>query len=172
MLNINVQVDMARLRQGLNVLEKDVRKAAVRGLNKGIDAGRTTAAREISAASKIKQKDVRAHLHVRGANDANLSAELSASPYSPNLGKFRASQQKAGVAATAWERRKVYKHAFILPSGRVVTRTTPERFPLKGLRGPSVPSIFKRRDILGRIASVAVARFRTEFERQLRRFAR
>src|SRR5688572_32627071 len=36
--------------------------------------------------------------------------------YSPNLGKFRATQNKVGVAASAWEHRKTYRHAFKMRS--------------------------------------------------------
>ena len=107
-------------------------------------------------------------MSVIGANVNYLVAELEAHPFSPNLSYFRATQNAKGVAASAWERRKTYVHAFKLPSGRVVTRTSKSRFPLKGLRGPSVPRTFLRPEIIGKIEKAAIERFRREFERQLK----
>lgn len=168
MIRVSVKLDVNKLRREFRGMDKEINKAAARGLNRGIDAGATTAGREVSAASKIKVREVRKRMTVRGAHPDYLIAELHAHPYSPNLAAFRATENAKGVAASAWERRKTYRHAFIL-RGKVVTRTTDKRTPLKGLRGPSVPRIFMRREIVAKIEQVAINRFRTEFEREVTR---
>lgn len=151
-------------------VEADTRKAAARALNKTADKTATAAAREINDATKIPVREVRKRLIVRRASSSRLVAEIQALPYAPNLSKFRPTQNKAGVAASAWERRKTYKHAFIHPrTGRVVTRTTNKRTPLKGLRGPSVRSTFMQERVITKLDAVARQAWRTNMEHELAR---
>jgi hypothetical protein len=169
-MKFSIKADLRQVERMATTMQRQViPKAAARAINRAIDAANTTAAREISSATKIKQKDVRRRLFVRGASAARLAASLEALPMSPNLRYFKARQNKAGVAATAWEQRKTYKGAFQMPSGLVVKRTTKKRYPIKGLRGPSVPKTFMQQRILARIAAVAEQRWRSEFERELAR---
>src|SRR5690606_28440065 len=110
------------------------------------------AVRTISKLTKLKQREIRSRIFVKGATPQRLVAEITVMPYSPNLKDFKATQNKIGTAATAWEGRKTYKHAFIHPKTRsVVTRTTNKRFPLKGLKGPSLPSTFMQKAVLARL---------------------
>lgn len=170
MIRLRVKLDIDRVRAQTVGMGKEVDKAAARAINRAIDTARTTGKREVSAATKIKISDVNRRLSVNGAAPGRLVATLTANPYAPNLSKFRATQNKAGVAASAWEGRKTYTHAFILPrSGKVVTRTTSQRTPLKGLRGPSVPRTFMREAILTKIESASRDRFTREFEREVTR---
>lgn len=169
MIKISVKLDVAAMQRSVALSTKEVRKAASRGLNRAIDGARTVAKREVSAATKIKISDVNRRMSIYGANPNYLVAELTAHPYAPNLSKFRATQNAKGVAASAWEGRKTYRHAFKLPSGTVVTRTTKARTPLKGLRGPSVSRTFLRPEIVARVEKAAIDRFKTEFERDITR---
>lgn len=169
MATLSVTLDVSRMRSSVRGMRRQVNAAASRAINRAIDTARVTAGREVSKATKIKVRDVRARMSVRGSNPANLVATLTAHPYSPNLSRFRATENKTGVAATAWEGRKTYRHAFKLPSGKVVTRTTKERTPLKGLRGPSVPRTFVRDEIMDAMEKAARARFNAEFQRELTR---
>lgn len=141
-----------------------------RALNRAADGVRAEAVRTIAKLTKLKQKDIRSRIYVRGASPQRLWAEVEAYPYSPNLKDFRATQNKTGTAASAWEKRKTYRHAFIHPkTRRVVTRTTTKRFPLKGLRGPSVPKTFMQQAVIARLEAVARQRWRSEYERELAR---
>lgn len=150
--------------------EKQVRKAASYSLNRAIDTGRTAGARGVSQATKIKTRDVAKRMTIRGANPDRLIATLEAHPYSPNLAKFRATENSKGVAASAWEGRKTYKHAFINPkTQRVVARQTNARLPLKGLKGPSVRKTFMREEIQRQVSAAAEQRFITDFERDITR---
>jgi len=173
-IKVSVKLDIQAMKRDCANAQKEVNKAAARAINRAADGARTVAKREVSAATKIKISDVNKRLSVTGARPTYLIADLDAHPYSPNLSKFRPTQNAKGVAASAWERRKTYRHAFINPrTGQVVTRTGNERFPLKGLRGPSVPSTFMRPEIVEKIEQAAIARFTKEFESDVtRRLAR
>lgn len=151
-------------------LHKPLLKAAARALNRAADSTATASGREISRLTKIKTRKVRDKLSVSGATAQRLIAVISAAPYSPNLKEFRPTQNKRGVAASAWERRKTYKGAFINPkTGSVVTRKGPGRFPLKGLRGPSVPSTFLQRRVVQMMTDTALKVFENRFGLELAR---
>lgn len=170
MIKIKVTLNTPELKREMEKLRRSVvPKVIARGLNRAIDAANTEAVRTISALTKIKQKEIRKRILVKGATPQRLWAELTALPYSPNLKAFRPTQNKRGTAASAWERRKTYRHAFIMPSGSVVTRTTNKRFPIKGLRGPSLPGTFMQKPVLARLETVARQRWRSEVEREIAR---
>ena len=167
-MKFGLKLDLSEIKKMERHFRKDVvPKAAARAINRAADSVRAAAVKEISAATKIPQRDVRKRITVRGASPSRLEAIIEAYPYAPNLGQFRATQNKVGVAASAWEKRKTYKHAFKLPSGKVVTRTTNKRYPLKGLRGPSVRKTFMQERVIAKLNAVASQRWRSEFEREL-----
>jgi hypothetical protein len=170
-LKVSVKLDTVGLRRDLDRLKRNVvPKVISRALNRSADGVRAEAVRVISRMTKLKQADIRKRMFVKGATPQRLYADVLAYPLSPNLKQFRATQNKVGVAASAWERRKTYRHAFIHPrTGRVVTRETKERFPLKGLRGPSLPRTFMQQIVLARLAAVAKQRWRSEVEREAAR---
>lgn len=170
MIRLSVQLQIQSAQSQLGDMRKQVTAGASRAINRAIDSARSTAAKSISAATHIQQKQVRTRLYVTGSTPDHLVAELDAHPYSPNLASFNATEQKEGVAATAWEARKVYRHSFINPrTGLVVARTGPSRFPLKGLRGPSVPRTFERDDIIKQIDGAARETFEAQFAHEVER---
>lgn len=169
MIRVNVKVDIAALKREFPKMTKQINRAAARAINRGVDAGATVAGREISAASKIKVREIRKRMWIRGASPDKLVNEMGALPYAPNLRYFRPTENKVGVAATAWEGRKTYKHAFILPSGKVIARVGKERTPTKTLYGPSVPAIFMRPGIVAKITERAIAIFKSTFDHEVTR---
>jgi hypothetical protein len=170
-IKVNVRFDKAAFERDLNKLRKNViPKVMARAINRAADGVKAEAVRSIARLTKLKQREVRSRIYVRGATPKRLIAEVEAFPYSPNLKEFRATQNKTGTAASAWEKRKTYRHAFIHPkTQRVVTRTTTKRYPLKGLKGPSVPKTFMQQMVLARLVAVARQRWRSEMERELAR---
>lgn len=171
-MRYGVEVDLTQVkRMHRNVRDGAVKRAASKAMNRAIDAATTAGQREISAATKIPVRVVRTRLRKFRASPSNLIARLQALPFSPSLSQryFRPTQNKKGVAASAWERRKTYKGAFMLPSGRVVTRTGRGRFPLKGLRGPSVPSTFVQERVISKIDAVARQTWRSRFDHEMAR---
>jgi hypothetical protein len=172
-IGISVRLDIRALERSLNSMQRElIPKAASRAINRAIDSTATAAAREIAAATRLKVGEVRKRLKVRKASPSRLVAELQAFGYAPNLGQFRATQRRDGVAATAWEKRKTYKGAFILPTGKVVARTSAKRFPLKGLRGPSLTSNFKTQRVQAKMEAVARQVWRDRFDREMARLLR
>lgn len=153
------------------VRKEIVPKAAAAAINRAATATATAAGREISAATKIPAREVRKRIIVRKAHPNKLRAEVEMLPLTPSLSKsyFKPTQNKAGVAATAWERRKTYKHAFKMPNGRVVTRTTKQRFPIKGLKGPSATRTFMQDRVQTKLDAVARQTWRTRMEHELAR---
>jgi hypothetical protein len=171
-LKVNVKLDIQQARRMFKGMHRKVEKAAARAINRAADSTATASSREIASLTKIKQREVKAKIKVSGATAQRLIAVLTAYPYSPNLKNFRATQNKHGVAASAWEKRKTYKRAVIHPrTGSVVTRTTTKRFPLKGLRGPSVPSTFLRKRVVSLMGETALKVFQQRFAHELKRLA-
>ncbi len=169
MIKFSVKLDIATLKKGLDAQHRQVLKAASYSINRAIDGVRTAAARDIADQTKLKVTDVKKRMYVKRANPDFLITELTAYPLTPNLSKFKATLNKTGTAASAWERRKTYRHAFKLPSGTVVTRTTNKRFPLKGLRGPSLTRTFMKERTVKAMMRVAEQRWRSTFQRDLAR---
>jgi hypothetical protein len=54
---------------------------------------------------------------------------------------FRAAQNAAGVSASPWRNRKLYRHACIVASAgaHAFWRTGSSRLPIKRIAGPNVP---------------------------------
>jgi hypothetical protein len=170
MIKVSVKLNVRSMINARKGSEREIRRAAARAINRAADSGATVGSRAISKDTKIKVRQVRARISVKGATPNHLVAEIEAHPYAPNLKEFRATANHKGVAASAWEKRKTYKHAFIHPrTQRVVTRVGPGRGPLKGLRGPSVRRTFMRPDIVAKVEQAAMQRFTAEFEREVTR---
>jgi minor tail protein Z (GPZ) len=169
MINVSVELDISAARQEFAAHQREVTLAASRAINRVADTTRAEAVRQIGPATHIRVTKIRERISVHGANPDYLIAEVTAHPYSPNLSQFDARQMPPGVSALAWEGRKVYRHAFIMPSGGVVARVTKARYPLKGLRGPSVPRTFERPDIMRALLVRIYERFPIEFARELSR---
>lgn len=172
MINVRVKFDKAAFERELNKLRSDViPKVMARALNRAADGLRAEGVRTIAKLTSIKQSEIRGRMFVSGATPSKWWAEVGVLPYAPNLRKFRATQNKKGVAATAWDgKRKTYRGAFKLPTGGVISR--PDRVRrgvMKPLYGPSVPNTFMREAVLQRLMAVAGQRWRSEMEREMAR---
>jgi|SRR5882672_531659 len=168
MIKIDVRLDIAGLKRQFAGLERKIDQAAAAAINRTAEAVRTEAVRAIAAETSIKQKDVRKRIYIRRASKDKLIAYVDAYPYAPNIGRFAASQKAAGVSAKAWARRKIYRHSFLL-HGRAVVRVGRERFPLKGLRGPSVRRTFMQRSVIAGLQAVARQTWRGRIAHEIKR---
>jgi hypothetical protein len=168
-VEINVRVDVQRTIDELRELADRVIPAATsRALNRTIDSGRAEAVRAVSDETGYTRSEVRERMFVKGATPRRWRAELQAFPLSKNLSRFNARQQAPGVRANAWRNTKTYRGSFILKkNGRVVSRVGKERFPLKGLRGPSVRKSFMRPKVNDRIVQRIRTRWPLEFQREI-----
>ena len=85
------------------------------------------------------------------------------------VGAFR---KQKGVSANPWRRQRIFDGAFIIRGkthGKliVVARTSENRYPLKGLYGPSLHIEFNRPSMRRLMRVVVAQRFRINFERDL-----
>jgi len=169
-IKVNVNFDSLAFQRQLNKLRRDVvPKVMARALNRAADGVKAEAVRTISQLTSLKQSEIRKRMFVSGATPHKLWAEVGALPYAPNLRTFRATRNKAGIAATAWGVRKTYRGGFTTPKGTVVSRVGKQRGPLKPLHGPSLPNTFMREIVLRKLEAVARRRWRSEAERELAR---
>jgi hypothetical protein len=168
---IRITTDISGARRKLEQIAREMNRAQSAALNRTAEAAATKAAREISALTKIPVRDIRKRMRLTRATPDRLWAELFVGGYAPNLRlpAFRPVQNKVGVAASAWANRKTYKGAFVMPGGRVVTRTTNKRFPLKGLRGPSIRKTFMQRVVQQSVIAHANQVWRDRLTREVAR---
>jgi hypothetical protein len=170
-IKVNVRFDKAAFQRDLNKLRKDVvPKVMARSINRAADGVKAETVRTLSKLTSIKQAEIRSRMFMSPATPHKLWAEVGVLPYAPNLRKFKATQNKKGVAATAWGQRVTYKGAFKLPTGGVVSRPDGvRRGRMKGLYGPSLPRTFMRPAVIRRLEAIAKQRWRSEFEREMAR---
>lgn len=168
MISVSFKMDIAAVRSQFAFAQGEISKAAARALNRTATGTKVVAVSEISTRTRLKVTQLRKRIGITNATPIKLSAIISAYGYSPNLGQFNATQNKVGVAATAWEGRKNYRHAFLI-NGKAVARVGKGRFPLKGLRGPSSPQTFKLDPVTQKLIAYATGRFAKEFAEQWQR---
>lgn len=125
-----------------------IRRAAV---NRAGDMAYTrvvaTLASETGAANREVRKEVSKH---RAVNHDAIYRIVARGGYWP-LKRFRPKQGKAGVSASPWNVKRVFKGTFFGPNAHVYRRTSKKRFPIEKLWGPAIPKEMVR----GRTAEVA-----------------
>lgn len=171
MIGVSIKGDMSEILSHLRSIGPNVDKAASAAINRAAEATRTVARRKIAKDTSYPQAVVGQRMAVRRSNPSTLRAEVIAYPFAPNIGKFgRPAQNRTGTAATAWATRKTYKSAFRYKgTDRVVSRVGKERFPLKGLKGPSVRKQFMRPETIAEMDARAITVFRERFRHELNR---
>lgn len=162
MISVSFKMDIDAVRSQFTFAQSEISKAASKALNRAADGTKTQAISEISTRTKLKVTQLRKRFSVNGANPLKLTAIINSYGYSPNLGQFNAKQTAPGVQANAWEGSKVYRHTFMV-NGKVVARVGKERFPLKGIRGPSSPQTFKLDAVTKKLIAYATGRFAKDF---------
>lgn len=169
-MKFSVQGDITSARRQFTRNLKQVNLAAARAINRALTSGRSVATKEISKRSGITpQRAIRDRLHIRKATPVRLLGEIGAERYTPNLARFNPRQTKAGVTASAWGKRKVYRGTFLGNLGRTVfKRVGKARKPIKPVWGPRMHRQFVMQEVKRAIDLVARNRFVTEFRRELR----
>ena len=120
-MKIDVSVDVKKAMAMLQQVKSSLIPAAtVSALNRVATTARSVAVREIRGQTAIKASDVRKYVTVRKASRADMTAEIKARAYAPNLMRYGAREVKQGVSANAWGKRKIYRNAFIGNRGRTV----------------------------------------------------
>jgi Prophage minor tail protein Z (GPZ) len=116
-------------------------KAAAEAINRGLLAGRTAAAKNISARYAITSAAVKNNFTTQNATWSKLEGHLVATGPMLPVGTFKVSVKKVKRGGSGPARdvvsvtiikgqKKVIRGAFMLPNGRVMERRQPERFPI------------------------------------------
>ena len=127
MVSISVTADVKKAKKQLSRIQKKVLpKTISQALNKTAGNVQTQLVRAIARETGIKpQKVVKARTRVFKSSPRTLRATVEVmETRAPNLIRFKATQNKKGVAASAWGKRKTYRGAFIGNSGRTVFART------------------------------------------------
>lgn len=73
------------------------------------------------------------------ATSATLTYTLKARGDETNIAWFGGVQRKKGVSVAPWNKRRIFRHAFIVSKfGRAFTRTSKKRLPIRPLYGPNL----------------------------------
>jgi len=138
-INARDQV-LARYGNQLAVLgDGQARKALSRALNHEGDKGRTQVKRALVKQTGIKYGSVDKAMATIRSTPATLTYRLKARGDETNIAWFGGVQRGKGVSAAPWNKRRIFRHAFIVPKfGRAFIRTSKKRLPIRWLYGPNL----------------------------------
>lgn len=184
--SISIRHNFPEVARKLLVLGDDIgNKALVRALNKTIDQGKTEMARSISKEFRISVGTAKDRLSVTRASakagsvrfEAKLEATRRGQGRSMNLIHFVTNLPKKtrkGVSQVKFQvkrggGRKSITGAFVGNQGRTLfIRTGKERKPIQALNTIDIPQMFNAQRINSVVRQVMLARFKTNFDRELR----
>jgi hypothetical protein len=119
--------------------EGQARTALSRALNHEGDKGRTQVKRALVKQTGIKYGAVDKAMATVRASPATLTYTLKARGDETNIAWFGGVQRHKGVSAAPWNKRRIFRHAFIVPRfGRAFIRTSKSRLPIRPLYGPNL----------------------------------
>lgn len=126
------------------------KRAFARAMNFVGSKANTQVRRQVAKQSGIKYGDVSKQVRLRRANVSKLEATIVGRGKTFPLKYFNARQFSYGVRANPWGRSQKFESAFIVKAydGNVFVRTSAERFPIRSLSGPAVPTEMMRTDVL------------------------
>jgi hypothetical protein len=114
--------------------EGQARTALSRALNHEGDKGRTHVKRALTKQTGIKYGAVDKAMATVRATPATLTYTLKARGDETNIAWFGGVQRRKGVSAAPWNKRRIFRHSFIVPRfGRAFIRTSKSRLPIRPL---------------------------------------
>lgn len=115
------------------------RTAMSRALNHEGDKGRTQVKRALVKQTGIKYGSIDKAMATIRSTPATLTYQIKARGEETNIAWFGGKQRGKGVSAAPWKKRRIFKHAFIVPRfGRAFIRTSKKRLPIRWLYGPNL----------------------------------
>lgn len=181
MINVRANLDdvIARL-----PTEKQARTALARAINRALEAGRTTAAREVAKRYTVRQGQVRDKARVNKVHADNLdNASLTIRGPALNVADFRVAPSKPQPAkrpvlrVTIGKKQggRLYPGAFLIPirpgTNKAFRRVGPDRLPITPVYGPSIPNLVGSegvsKAVQDRMQEVVVTRLEHEVDREL-----
>lgn len=175
-VDISYKKELERVSRDLDDLQrKYVPRAANRTNNSVAVTARKEAVSELKdemgKATGLSAGGFRKSLDIKRSTVRTLRAEITANGKPLPLIRFGARKAAKGVRAKAWNKRKLYKGAFIakMPNGKrgVFKRTSKKRLPIKELYGPGIPSTFLERPVQDALQRVINKTWRPRFQRDL-----
>ena len=119
--------------------EGQARTALSRALNHEGDKGRTQVKRALVRQTGIKYGAVEKAMATIRATPVTLIYALKARGDETNIAWFGGVQRRKGVSAAPWNKRRIFRHAFIVPRvGRAFIRTSKKRLPIRSLYGANL----------------------------------
>jgi len=185
-------IGLEKLQRNLTRLEREVvPQAMARALNTTATTVRSKSVKDIAQRMGLKQKEVRVRTAIRRATAKNLraGADVTFKGRPMNLIRFNPRQNKKGVAASPWRKRRTFEQAFIVDLGRgkfVGVRrglgrnqrheraqemrriSRVRRIPVVGVVGPGVAETAAETPIARAREQVIKDVFPTRMERELR----
>ena len=172
-MEVKVKSNMDKAMRGLwNVKTKYIQKALVTPLNKIGTEVFTQAKRELKDATGLKAGVVAKKIKKDKARRGDETYSIHIKSRYLNVIEFGARQTKRGVSAKVWDKRKVYRGAFIgsgRNSGKQLVfkkrKNAPKR--IEALHGASLPREFERQDMAKIFNKKIKTRFPILFKRAL-----
>lgn len=180
--SVRIKYQDRSVRRWLFAIPGAVDKATARGLNKGIQQGRTQAKNEIKARRNLPVREITRDMHIERASRRRLSATLTVKGRPRSLRRYGArvvgkrgrGNKKTNNApvqvAVVPGRRRIVQGAFVRKrDGAVFRRQGAARYPLKFLWGPSTTSAFDRPAVQKHMTRWADGKVPGLIEHELRR---
>jgi len=141
-----------QLHNAMLALGRDTANAAWRrAINHTAAKSKTLVTREVAHRSGVAQKVIKSRraIYLRRANKSALQAVIIAQGEHMSLKDFKPTQLKAGVKASPWGTRRLFKSTFIVDKlgGHVFVRTSKSRTPIEKLYGPAIPKEMMRPEV-------------------------
>lgn len=185
MFRISIKYDDSKARRQLAELDKAMRRAVPRALNRAAVSARAEATRAIRGEGyKLRAAVIKDQLGIQRATLQNPVARLEARYKAIPLLEYRARQTRKGVSVDVLRGRRTISSVFIakMPSGhRGVFRRIGRKnrwelrhgkrvrtgLPIKELFGPSVADAFANPKVIQKLREHAMERFDVELRREL-----
>ena len=144
-----IELEMSSDRKLLQVLsglnEENARKACIVAGKRAATAARAAGSRQIRSIYTMKAADVKAKARIKGTGDgAVIEIRSTTEP----VEKYKAQKRTSGVfVAVKRGGMKKVERGFTIGT-KFVARVGRERFPVKGLYGPSIPQLYGNPDVM------------------------
>ena len=166
------------IQKRLRGIEKKAPNAISNALNRTISNLATTVNKEVRADYQVKSTDIKNTLVKRTANPNSLSATLRSKGRVLGLDHFKLSpktvqpkRKKPIKVAVKKNGLKTLPGAFVANvNGPIVfVRTSKNRLPIKRLFGPSIPQMFKSRNVQQKVNRQANEKFKERLNHEINR---
>lgn len=156
----------------LRGIEKKAPDAISKALNRTLTMLVTSISKEIREDYHIKAADIKKTITKKNANINDLSGSIKSRGRVIGLDHFKKSQNKTVLkVAVKKTGLKPLDSAFLANKNgeKIFVRTSKKRLPIKRLYGPSVPQMFKNREVKEKLALQADTNFKNRLNHEINR---